>query len=60
MIGERLRDGVCEGHNVMAVPGGMDHTEDVVCNQGGEAFDGEQEVRALGLKLGHAEGGDTR
>ena len=32
MLGKRLRDGVHEGHNVMAAPGGMDHVEDVVCN----------------------------
>ena len=59
MLRERLRDGVHEGHNVMAAPGGTDHVEDVICNQGGEAFDGEQEVGALGVKPGDTEGGGT-
>ena len=56
MVRESASNIFNEGVHLLALPNGADSFEYIIGDQGGETFDLEEEVRALGVELSYTEG----
>jgi hypothetical protein len=57
---EGVGNGVYEGDDIVSLPYGADHVKDVLGDEGREAIDGEEEVRAGRVEFGYSEGDGGR